>query len=417
MPQISKGDTFADSQQLTASRLNQLVDSATIQVGAITDQTAIDANTLEATDAIIVSDSGVLKKATIGDVLNSGLDTTFDICTNETTVSSALNGKINKDINMTPNDGVAVTGKAFASVDGITAVVTSTAHELEDNMLLDVTASDAVYTGQHFITVLTVDTFSFVISQTTPVAASGTLSYTKKGSVKVIGSESISGSQHIIGSSTVNGSSTVGGSLVVIGNSTINGTQEVKGQSTFTLIPKVGEIPVNPRIDYFVQTRAQATLTSGWGGLQNPANLYGTKIPLLDITLTPKKAGNKIILNWSIFCECTFGAETMLLVTRTPLSGAGANIPVALPDAVDASNNTWSGINLCYDGDDSTTPQTRTVKIVDLNTLDVECTYSVHFRGANNRTSNFYLNRSGSSAGALDRETGMSLGHAQEIYI
>ena len=411
MPQISKGDTFADSQQLTASRLNQLVDSATIQVGAITDQTAIDANTLEATDAIIVSDSGVLKKATIGDVLNSNLPV---ITTSVTT--SVVNAEANKDIVVTPFDGLVVSSKVFTSADGILVGVSSAAHELVTGQVVQITASNTDYSGTFRITAISIDEFTYTLPIAV-TAASGTCSYIRKATEVVVGNASISGNQYVSGSSTVNGSSTVGGSLVVIGNSTINGTQEVKGQSTFTLIPKVGEIPVNPRIDYFVQTRAQATLTSGWGGLQNPANLYGTKIPLLDITLTPKKAGNKIILNWSIFCECTYGADTILLVTRTPLSGAGANIPVALPDAVDASNNTWSGISLLYDGEDSTTPQTRTVKIVDLNTLDVECTYSVHFRGANNRTSTFYLNRSINSAGALDRETGMSLGHAQEIYI
>ena len=58
MAQLSKGDTFADGQQLTATRLNQLVDSSQILVGAITEQTAITAGTLEATDTTIVSDAG-----------------------------------------------------------------------------------------------------------------------------------------------------------------------------------------------------------------------------------------------------------------------------------------------------------------------------------------------------------------------
>ena len=405
MPQISKGDTFADSQQLTASRLNQLVDSATILVGAITDQIPITANTLEATDSIIVSDSGLLRKATIGDVLNSNLPV---VATSVTT--SSVNAEANKDIIVTPSDGLIVTSKVFTSANGILVAVASTAHDLVSGQVVQVTASVPAYSGTYRITVIGVDEFTYTLPVAV-TAASGTCSYIRKATEVLSGNSSVSGNQYVSGTSTIAGDSNI------LGNSTINGTQEVKGQATFTLIPKVGEIPVNPRIDYFVQTRAQAVLTTGWGGLQNPANLYGTKIPLLDITLTPKKAGNKIILNWSIFCECTYGAETMLLVTRTPLSGAGANIPVALPDAVDANNNTWSGINLIYDGDDQTTPQVSTVNIVDLNTLDVECVYSVHFRGSNNRTSTFYLNRGGASTGSLDRETGMSLGHAQEIYI
>lgn len=256
MAQISKGDTFVDGQQVTGARLNQLVDSSVLLVGAITNQPSITANTLEATDSTIVNDAGTLKEATIGDILNSGLDTTFDICTNDTTVSSALNGKINKDINMTPNDGVAVTGKAFASVDGITAVVTSTAHELEDNMLLDVTASDAVYTGQHFITVLTVDTFSFVISQTTPVAASGTLSYTKKGSVKVIGSESISGRLTVNGATTINGDANLNGNANLNGDANLNGNTNITG--SFKLNDEVGYA----LIDVIEETVPNATGTT-----------------------------------------------------------------------------------------------------------------------------------------------------------
>lgn len=235
MPQISKGTSFADGQQLTALRLNQLVDSATLQVDAITAQPPITANTLEATDSTIVNDGGVLKEATIGDFLNSGLDATFDDATVETAVCSVINGKANKDINFTPNDGVLVTGKAFTSIDGITAVVTSTAHELENNMLLDVTASNAVYTGQHIITVLTVDTFSFVISQTTPVAASGTLSYTKKGSVKVVGSESISGRL------TVNGATTLNGDANLKGNTNITGSFKLNNEVGYALIEVIEE--------------------------------------------------------------------------------------------------------------------------------------------------------------------------------
>ena len=213
MAQIQKGETFSNGQQVDGTRLNNLVDASVLLVGAIAEQTSITANTLEATDSTIVNDAGVIKKATIGDILNSNLNTTFNVSTAETNVASAINGKTNKDINVTPNDGVAVTNKSFNSVDGITAVVTSTAHGLENNMLLDVTASNAVYTGQHFITVLTVDTFSFVIRQTTPVSASGTLSYTKKGSVKVVGNTSISGSSSVAGNLVVAGTASVAGVL------------------------------------------------------------------------------------------------------------------------------------------------------------------------------------------------------------
>jgi len=412
MSQLSKGDTFADGQQLTAARLNQLVDSGQVLVGAITEQTAVTANTLEATDAILVSDAGVLKKATIGDVIGSGLPITASSVT-----TSAINGAPNADVILTPNDAVVATSKVFTSADGITAVVTSVAHALETGQVVNITASIADYSGLYAITVLTVDTFSYKIRQTTPVAASGTCSYTRKGTELVKGSKSSLYNSYVGGSSTIEGSQIVRGNESIDGNLDVVGTMSVKGQSTFTLAPMLGTTAINPRLDYFVQTRTQGQFTSGWGGLQNLANIYGTKITPLNITFTPQKAGNKVLLTWTIFGECQYGSFNVFLVTRTPNSGVGAGVAVALPDSVDSSNNTWSGVSTYYDGSDDQTPQVITVKIIDNNTLDVDCTYAVHFRASANGTNTFFLNRTVTSTGSFSHNSGMSLGHAHEIYI
>ncbi|CAB4186633.1 hypothetical protein UFOVP1151_28 [uncultured Caudovirales phage] len=92
MAQISKGDTFTNGEQVTGARLNQLVDSSVLLVGAITDQPSITANTLEATDTTIVNDAGTLKEATIGDFLNSNLAIT----------TSSITGGAGVDIIVTP---------------------------------------------------------------------------------------------------------------------------------------------------------------------------------------------------------------------------------------------------------------------------------------------------------------------------
>jgi|GEM_PF-3420636 len=73
MAQINKGDTFADGQQVSASRLNQLLDSATLLAGCVTEQAAITVNTLAAEDlflAVQVS-TGQLIKAKLSDIWNS----------------------------------------------------------------------------------------------------------------------------------------------------------------------------------------------------------------------------------------------------------------------------------------------------------------------------------------------------------
>lgn len=98
MAQISKGDTFTDGQQVTGARLNQLVDSSTLLIGAITEQGNLTPNTLEATDSTIVNDGGVLKEATIGDILNSNLPVT----------TSAVAGGAGVDLILTPAAGQKV---------------------------------------------------------------------------------------------------------------------------------------------------------------------------------------------------------------------------------------------------------------------------------------------------------------------
>lgn len=95
MAQISKGDTFTNGEQVTGSRLNQLVDASQLLVGAITDQPSITANTLQSTDSTIVNDAGVLKEATIGDFLNSNLPIT----------TSSITGGAGVDIVVAPAAG------------------------------------------------------------------------------------------------------------------------------------------------------------------------------------------------------------------------------------------------------------------------------------------------------------------------
>ncbi len=104
MPQISKGDTFTNGQQVDAARLNQLVDSAQVLVGAITEQPSITSNTVALTDQLLINDGGVLKKATAGDILNSNLPIS----------TSSITGGAGQDINITPAAGNKVDiGGAF----------------------------------------------------------------------------------------------------------------------------------------------------------------------------------------------------------------------------------------------------------------------------------------------------------------
>lgn len=191
MPQISKGDTFADTQQLTATRLNQLVDSATILVGAISEQTAITANTLEATDTTIVNDGGVLRKATIGDFFGSGMPI----------VSKTINSTATNDVTITPFDGTIVAGSTYVCTNGLNVTVTTlAAHGLAVNNTVLISAAGTGYNGTFRVTAVTTLTFQFVLftaATATPTATA--CNYTRKATVIENGNDVVSGNQFVNG--------------------------------------------------------------------------------------------------------------------------------------------------------------------------------------------------------------------------
>lgn len=210
MAQIQKGDTFTNGQQVTATRLNQLVESAVLLVGSISEQTAMTSNTLEATDEFAVNDSGTLKKAKIGDILNSNLPVTSSSATLE-----VVNAPSGKDNVVTTNNGTAVTSKAFTSSDGLNVTVTSVAHGLIANSIISVTASNTEYSGTFKIASVTADTFIYQLLNTaTTFPTSGTVSYTRKGSLRVSGSVVSTENGYFDGSLKVAGPARLGATRV-----------------------------------------------------------------------------------------------------------------------------------------------------------------------------------------------------------
>lgn len=208
MTQFSKGDTFVDGQQVTGSRLNQLVDSATLLAGAITDQPAIS-GAVASVDGILIHDDSTtsLRKTTVGEILGSSIPVVATTLTATTSVTTPeLKSPVNGDIKVTPSNGVAVTGKTFASVDGAIVIVNSVAHGLIVGQVISVTASNADYSGNYIIgEIIGVDEFSYI----RPVAAtpaSGTCSYTKLGAERVAGQEVVEQNLYVLGSATINNS-------------------------------------------------------------------------------------------------------------------------------------------------------------------------------------------------------------------
>ena len=146
MAQIQSPETYVDGQQVTAARLNNQTNGATLLPGAITDQSALTANTLDVADTFIINDASVsaLRKATISDILNSGLSLTTGVVTGKAgvditiTPASGYKTQINNNLTVTGsqtiNGGLTVTGNticdAALTVNGVPTFTTTSALKL-----------------------------------------------------------------------------------------------------------------------------------------------------------------------------------------------------------------------------------------------------------------------------------------------
>ena len=231
MAQFSKGETFADGQQVTGARLNQLVDSAVLLAGAITDQTNITAGTVASGDSVLLYDlsATALREANVSDVLGSNLPVT----------TSALTAGTNRDVVVTPNDGVIVTGLGYSSGDGLTVTVTSSAHGLVVGQVILVASAGTGYNGTFRVASVATNSFTYVMP-TAATAGTGTLSYTKKGAIRNTGSENIAGSLFVSGNATISGTTAITGATTVSGALTASGTANFTGAVQYDGVPVYG---------------------------------------------------------------------------------------------------------------------------------------------------------------------------------
>jgi hypothetical protein len=100
MAQILSPLTFTSGQVLTAADLNAHVNSATLLAGHITDQTAVTAFDIQSTDIFNIYDTSgaVLRKATVDDLMRSGMIATFN----------TISGKAGQNLTITPASTYAV---------------------------------------------------------------------------------------------------------------------------------------------------------------------------------------------------------------------------------------------------------------------------------------------------------------------
>jgi hypothetical protein len=262
MAQFQSPINYVTGDQVTAANLNNHINGAVALPGLIADQSSMSANDVASTDQVLINDGGVLKKTTVGDVLNSNLTATFTSITATNFVSDNVAPGANKDLGLSPNAGVAVTGKTFTSVNGINVTVNSTAHNVLQNQVLTITASIAAYSGEYRVVSVTTDTFEYVL----PEAAtpnSGSCDYTKTASVVTTGNSVITSDEYLIGNQDVGGNSRTNG------NSTINGNLTVKGTANFT-----GAFQVNGTVGYVLTEIVEQSMASTTPAIGTTAGVF-----------------------------------------------------------------------------------------------------------------------------------------------
>jgi hypothetical protein len=220
MAQFQSPETYVDGQQVTATRLNNQTNGAVALPGIITDQANITANTVASGDSVLLYDlsATALREANVSDVLGSNVDVT----------TSAVTGGANSDVVVTPNDGTIVTGQAYTSGDGLTVTVTSTAHGLVVGQVILVASAATGYNGTFRVATVATNSFTYVMT-TAATPGSSTLSYTKKGSVRNAGNESIAGSLFVAGNAVISGTTGIVGATTISGALTSSGTANFTG--------------------------------------------------------------------------------------------------------------------------------------------------------------------------------------------
>ena len=263
MAQIQKGDTFTNGQQVDATRLNQLVDSSILLVGAITEQSPMPVNGVDPSDQILVNDGGFLRRTSAGSLFNSSLSATLGNTTVTSLTVPAITPAIGVDLQLNSSDQTIVTGKSFVSADGNSVTVNSTAHGLLVDAVVLIASAPTQYNGTYRISSVTTDSFVYQLDETaTPT--SGTLSYTKKSTIHSNGNEVIDGICVSKGNHRVDGTLYAKGPIVSTGVVNFTGTLQVNGSTAYVLY-EVASLSLPAPVNISAITNSNVATTANFG--------------------------------------------------------------------------------------------------------------------------------------------------------
>lgn len=144
-----------------------------------------------------------------------------------------------------------------------------------------------------------------------------------------------------------------------------------------------------------------------------PNSGNGTTLTSLNITITPKRAANRLIMRWNLYGEINNNA--VFLVHRD-----GALITTAGEEGYNntAGNSRWSGFTpQIYDQNDSSTANVITILYSQIAGSTSARTYAPAVRSSEGTNYTYYQNRTISSSGQSSYEAGVSFGIIYEVTV
>lgn len=331
MAQIQKGDTFTNGEQVTAERLNQLIDSAILLPQVITTKTELLSTELATDDKFLVYDTSAdsLKKVSVSAISGSG----GDIVTSSITTASTPT-RVNS-VNITPLYNFDATSATYvASTYGTsppinTVIVTSTNHGLSNNDYVQILLADSKYNGVWRIQVTSPNGFQYQVPDLA-TTVSGSLQWIKQGSVKigtqigngnlyVAGNQYIDENLNVDGNAVINGTTYQLGPVIQSGNVTQTGTVNITGSFQYNGTPVFGlystETNLFSNMSTWSNSNGYARLPSwGYNWYLTTGNLHGT-----DVFVVPENEIWEISYNsfWQLSSDDSW--SFVILLNDSPL--------------------------------------------------------------------------------------------------
>ena len=215
---LSKGTTFNTGDQVTAAKLNSLVDSATFASGAVASGGGLSVSTGGA--SLFISDLGVTEaKLAASSVTTTKIQDATITPAKLSTYAPTWSSTATTIANSLDFASITTSTSGNYGRSGTTVTISMTAHGMATGMIAALTfnagTGGTATAGSYLVTVSDANTFTITDSASGTITGSPTCSRTSYyGNSTIRGSETIDGNLSVAGSASITGTLSLGGSTV-----------------------------------------------------------------------------------------------------------------------------------------------------------------------------------------------------------